>query len=597
MKYILVTGGVISGVGKGIIASSIGTLLKCRGWNVTVIKIDPYINLDAGTFSPFEHGEVYVLDDGSEVDLDLGNYERFLDIELKRDNNITTGKIYQKVIDKERMGAYLGKTVQVIPHITGEIQDWVIRVAHESVDHNNSSNPDICLIELGGTVGDIESMPFIEAFRQFQFRVKRENFCVVHVSLIPQPSTTGEHKTKPTQMSVREMRGLGLTPDMIICRSHTMAPMSTKDKISMFCHVDVNNILSVPDVNCVYEVPVLLESQKVAQFFEKRLSLNSSAMDNRDLIDQTMTMWKELSNRQQTLTNIVNIGLVGKYTVLGDSYISVIKSLQLSAIYCKYKLNLEMIESTDLEPEMLTEDPGKYEKAWKQIKSCTGIIVPGGFGQRGVEGKIAAIKYARNNDVAFLGICLGMQCAIIEFGRNELNLSDANSTEFDSHTRNPLIIDMPEHTIEKKGGTMRLGNRTTILNNKSKIIRSLYNNQTEIHERHRHRYEFNPIYRSSFEKENFFFVGESTDGNRMEIFEYDRPIIKHNFYVGVQYHPEYLTRPVHPSMIYVGFILGATGELNKFLMKDRTIMKRFASIDNCISRSSIKKDDKVTSTD
>ncbi|KAK6170094.1 hypothetical protein SNE40_018571 [Patella caerulea] len=514
MKYILVTGGVISGVGKGVIASSIGTILKSSGIAVTSIKIDPYINIDAGTFSPYEHGEVFVLADGGEVDLDLGNYERFLDITLHRDNNITTGKIYQSVINKERRGDYLGKTVQVVPHITDSIQEWVERVSKRPVDQSQVI-PDVCIIELGGTIGDIEGMPFVEAFRQFQFRVKRENFCCVHVSLVPQPKTTGEQKTKPTQASVRELRGLGLSPDLVVCRSNSPLINAVKDKISLFCHVEPDQVFCVHDVTSLYRVPLLLEDQGAKQFFIKRLGLPEPAPSPRKL----MIKWKELADRYDRLLKEVTIVLVGKYTQLEDAYASVIKSLQHAALASSHRLDLKCIEAADLEPSMVQEDAQRYHQAWKELVGANGILVPGGFGIRGTEGKILAVQWARTKNVPFLGVCLGLQCAVIEFGRNVLQWSDAHSTEFNPNTEHPVVIEMPEHNPGQMGGTMRLGQRKTLFKSKDSYVRKLYHNKDYVEERHRHRYEVNPAFVSQFEEKGMRFVGRSEDGERMEIME------------------------------------------------------------------------------
>ncbi|XP_018018028.2 LOW QUALITY PROTEIN: CTP synthase-like [Hyalella azteca] len=404
MKYILVTGGVISGIGKGVIASSLGTILKHCGLRVTSIKIDPYINIDAGTFSPYEHGEVYVLDDGGEVDLDLGNYERFLDVTLHRDNNITTGKIYSHVIEKERKGDYLGKTVQVVPHITDAIQQWVERVAQKPVDGSDSS-PQVCIIELGGTIGDIEGMPFVEAFRQFQFRVKRDNFCCVHVSLVPQPSCTGEHKTKPTQAGVRELRGLGLSPDFIVCRSEKPINEAVKQKISNFCHVEPQQVICLHDARSIYEVPLMLEEQKLSALLISRLNLGLPLVRPRGF----MKKWKQLVSRQENLRQDVSIALVGKYTQLSDAYASVIKALDHAALACQRRLRLVCIEAEDLEDSAKTERPVKYHEAWQNVCKSHGLLVPGGFGKRGLEGKVLVCRWARLNKKPFLGICLGLQ--------------------------------------------------------------------------------------------------------------------------------------------------------------------------------------------
>ncbi|XP_044255236.1 CTP synthase isoform X2 [Tribolium madens] len=560
MKYILITGGVISGVGKGVISSSFGAILKCCGIEVTSIKIDPYINIDAGTFSPYEHGEVYVLDDGGEVDLDLGNYERFLNITLHRDNNITTGKIYQAVIEKERHGDYLGKTVQVVPHITDAIQEWVVRVAKIPVSESGKI-PEVCIIELGGTIGDIESMAFVEAFRQFQFRVKRENFCVAHVSLVPQPRTTGEHKTKPTQSSVRELRGLGLSPDIIVCRSEKPIGQNVKEKISNFCHVAPEQIISIPDLRSIYEVPVFMESHGIAEYLCSRLDLGVKLLPP---MRKYMRQWIELTERIEHLKYEVNVALVGKYTRLEDSYTSITKALQHAANKIGYKVNIKFIEASNLEKAMLAEDPAAYHDAWHQLCKCDCVVVPGGFGKRGVEGKIEACKWCRVNSKPFLGICLGFQTAVIEFSRNVLNLKDAHSTECNETVEHPVIIDMPEHNTGDMGGTMRLGKRTTVFkpNIQSKIKR-LYGNKEQIEERHRHRYEVNPKYIEDLEKQGLKFVGVDIDAERMEILE----IPTHPYYVAVQFHPEYLSRPMEPSPPFMGLILAAKDRLNSYFAR------------------------------
>ncbi|CAL1528949.1 unnamed protein product [Lymnaea stagnalis] len=556
MKYVLVTGGVISGVGKGIIASSIGLILKSHGIKVTSIKIDPYINIDAGTFSPYEHGEVFVLDDGGEVDLDLGNYERFLDVTLTRDNNITTGKIYEQVISKERKGDYLGKTVQVVPHITNAIQDWVTRVAETPVEGDQKA--DVCIIELGGTIGDIEGMPFVEAFRQFQFRVKRENICSVHVSLIPQPKTTGEQKTKPTQSSVRELRGLGISPDIIVCRSVTPLAESVKEKISLFCHVDPEQVYCVHDVTSLYRVPLLLQSQGADSFLIQRLQIQLPAKKVKPAHD--MARWTELADRHDRLLKEVCIVLVGKYTALSDSYTSVIKALQHASLAVNHRLDLKCIEAADLEHAMESENPQKYHEAWRELVGANGVIVPGGFGTRGTEGKILACKWARTKNIPFLGVCLGLQCAVIEFARNVLHWEDANSTELNPLTKHPVVIDMPEHNPGNMGGTMRLGKRKTIFKTDTSVIRKLYGNPSSVEERHRHRYEVNPEVVKNLEEKGMKFVGHSEDDARMEIMELEG----HAYFVGVQYHPEYISRPMKPSAPYLGLLLAASNKLSTY---------------------------------
>lgn len=560
MKYILVTGGVISGVGKGVISSSFGAILKCCGIEVTSIKIDPYINLDAGTFSPYEHGEVYVLDDGGEVDLDLGNYERFLHITLHSENNITTGKIYKTVIDRERHGDYLGKTVQVVPHITDAIQEWVERVARKPVSEKGTI-PEVCIIELGGVVGDIESMAFVEAFRQFQFRVKRDNFCVAHVSLVPQPRTTGEHKTKPTQSSVRELRGLGLNPDIIVCRSEKPIDLSVKEKISNFCHVDVEQIISIPDMKSVYEVPVFMECHNIGNFLRERLALNIPPLP---YSRSYMKPWMDLNERMRHLEEELTVAIVGKYTRLEDSYTSIKKSLDHAATKLGCKVQIKFIEASNLEKSMLSDDPAAYHEAWHDLCICDAVIVPGGFGKRGVEGKIDTCKWCRENYKPFLGICLGFQAAVIEFSRNMLKLEDAHSTECNPDTKHPVVIDMPEHTNGDMGGTMRLGKRTTILKTIPSFnsrIKKLYGDKDKIDERHRHRYEVNPAYIEQLEKLGMKFVGVDEDQQRMEILELE----SHPYYVAVQFHPEYLSRPMKPSPPFMGLILAAKEKLNSYI--------------------------------
>uniref|UniRef100_A0A665T3I8 CTP synthase n=1 Tax=Echeneis naucrates TaxID=173247 RepID=A0A665T3I8_ECHNA len=570
MRYILVTGGVISGIGKGIIASSVGTILKSCGLRVTAIKIDPYINIDAGTFSPYEHGEVFVLDDGGEVDLDLGNYERFLDIRLTKDNNLTTGKIYQSVINKERRGDYLGKTVQVVPHITDAIQEWVMKQAKVSVD-DDGAEPQVCVIELGGTVGDIESMPFIEAFRQFQFKVKRENFCNIHVSLIPMPNTTGEQKTKPTQNSVRELRGLGLSPDLIMCRCATALETAVKEKISMFCHVEPTQVVCVHDVSSVYKVPLILENQGVVNYFCQRLNL---PVDMRHRKMHT-NLSKLLKFFFFSPGFHVSIALVGKYTKLSDSYTSVIKALQHSALAINHKLEVKYIDSADLEPATLKDEPVKYHEAWQKLCSSNGVLVPGGFGVRGTEGKILAINWARRQGKPFLGVCLGMQLAVCEFARNVLGWEDASSTEFYPKSKHPVVIDMPEHNPGQMGGTMRLGKRRTIFKTDDSVMKKLYGGFEYIEERHRHRFEVNPELKHHFEAKGLKFVGQDEEGERMEIIELEAncplsPVFfvsGHTYFVGVQYHPEFTSRPIKPSPPYFGLLLAAVGKLQSYLAK------------------------------
>lgn len=586
MKYILVTGGVISGVGKGVIASSFGTLLHSCGIGITSIKIDPYINIDAGTFSPYEHGEVYVLDDGGEVDLDLGNYERFLDITLHRDNNITTGKIYRMVIENERVGEYLGKTVQVVPHITDAIQEWIERVAVIPVKADVT--PEVCIVELGGTIGDIEGMPFVEAFRQFQFRAKRENFCVAHVSLVPSPRATGEPKTKPTQASVRELRGLGLSPDLIVCRSEKPIGDEVKDKISNFCHVAPGQVICIHDLSSIYHVPLLMEEAGVIDYLNERLKLNLPSPRPVTF----MQSWRDLAEKVENVYKKVSIALVGKYTKLEDSYASVSKSLLHASLAVGYKLDLKFIEACHLERQTKVDSPHLYYEAWQSLTNSHGVIVPGGFGSRGIEGKIRACQWSRENKKPFLGICLGLQAAVIEFARNVLLLTNAHSTEVEANCEHPVVIDMPEHHPGDLGGTMRLGKRTTIFKKEKSVIRQLYGNASQIAERHRHRYEVNPEYVSQLEKRGMKFVGHDSEQTRMEIVELEN----HPYYVAVQFHPEYLSRPLKPSPPFLGLILASIGKLETYLQQGNklTQMASESSSDDDMLQTTNKLMKKIT---
>ena len=528
---------MLSGLGKGVTASSIGVLLKSAGLRVTSIKIDPYLNSDAGTMSPFEHGEVFVLDDGGEVDLDLGNYERFLDLNLARDNNLTTGKVYSEVLEAERRGDYLGKTVQVIPHITDAVQDWIIDVAQRSAD-GSEETPDVCIIELGGTVGDIESAPYLEALRQFQFRVGRENVTFVHVSLVPVMGPVGEQKTKPTQHTVKELMGLGITPDVLVCRSSKPLNEETREKLSAFCHVRPEAVFSTHDVPNIYHVPLMLEEQGFCNILD-------IDCDKTGLLDE----WRAMAHRLDELTEEVSIAMVGKYTDLSDAYLSVIKSLQHAALAVERKLNIDWIEASDL------EDSNNNE-AWDLLRHANGILVPGGFGDRGIEGKILAAQYARENNVPYLGICLGLQVATIEFCRNVLGIKNATSTEFDADAANPAVIFMPEISKTHLGGTMRLGSRPTIFQVDDCVTKRLYGGHDAVHERHRHRYEINPDLVDQIEAAGLKFVGKDDSGQRCEIFELDG----HPYYVGVQYHPEFKSRPGRPSPPFLGLLLASSGQ-------------------------------------
>ncbi|KAH9747014.1 CTP synthase [Citrus sinensis] len=526
MKYVLVTGGVVSGLGKGVTASSIGVLLKACGLRVTCIKIDPYLNTDAGTMSPFEHGEVFVLDDGGEVDLDLGNYERFMDIKLTRDNNITTGKIYQ-----------------VVPHITDEIQDWIERVAMIPVD-GKEGPADVCVIELGGTIGDIESMPFIEALGQFSYRVGPGNFCLIHVSLVPVLNVVGEQKTKPTQHSVRGLRGQGLTPNILACRSTVALDDNVKGKLSQFCHVPEQNIITLYDVPNIWHIPLLLRDQKAHEAIFKVLNLQGTTKE---------PLLKEWTSRAEICDGLhepVRIAMVGKYTGLSDAYLSILKALLHASVDLRKKLVIDWIPACDLEDATEKENPDAYKAAWKLLKGADGILVPGGFGNRGVQGKILAAKYAREHRIPYLGICLGMQVAVIEFARSVLNLRDANSTEFDPNTKNPCVIFMPEGSKTHMGGTMRLGSRRTYFQVKDCKSAKLYGNRTFIDERH-----------PRLENAGLSFTGKDETSQRMEIVE----LPNHPYFIGVQFHPEYKSRPGKPSPLFLGLIAAACGQLDTLI--------------------------------
>ncbi|XVE48405.1 hypothetical protein DITRI_Ditri01bG0000200 [Diplodiscus trichospermus] len=522
--------------------------------------------------SPFEHGEVFVLDDGGEVDLDLGNYERFLDVKLTRDNNITTGKIYQFVLDKERRGDYLGKTVQVVPHITDAIQEWIERVAMIPVD-GQEGPADVCVIELGGTIGDIESMPFIEALGQFSCRVGVGNFCLIHVSLVPVLNVVGEQKTKPTQHSVRGLRGLGLTPNILACRSTMALDAHVKVKLSQFCHVSAEDIITLYDVPNIWHIPLLLRDQKAHEAIFKVLNLSGTSKE------PSLKEWTTRAEICDMLHEPVRIAVVGKYTGHSDSYLSVLKALLHASVACRKKLVVDWVPASDLEDMTEIENADAYKAAWKLLKGADGILVPGGFGDRGVQGKILAAKYARENRIPFLGICLGMQIAVIEFARSVLGLKDANSTEFDPDTRNPCVIFMPEGSKTHMGGTMRLGSRRTYFQIMDCKSVKLYGNRRFIDERHRHRYEVNPDMVARLENAGLSFTGKDETGRRMEIVE----IPEHPYYIGVQFHPEFKCRPGNPSPLFLGLIAAACQQLDAVLEGLESREKVNCEIGNCLS--------------
>ncbi|CAN4078547.1 unnamed protein product [Withania somnifera] len=516
--------------------------------------------------SPFEHGEVFVLDDGGEVDLDLGNYERFLDIRLTRDNNITTGKIYQSVLDKERKGDYLGKTVQVVPHITDAIQEWIERMAVIPVDGEDSP-ADVCVIELGGTIGDIESMPFIEALGQFSYRVGAGNFCLIHVSLVPVLNVVGEQKTKPTQHSVRGLRSLGLTPNLLACRSTMVLDDNVKEKLSRFCHVPIDSIISLYDTSNIWRVPLILRDQKAHEAILKVLNLKGVARE------PVFGEWISRTELCDRLHEPVRVAMVGKYTGLSDSYLSVLKALLHSSVACRRKLFVDWVPASDLEDETAKENPENYRSSWNLLKGADAVLVPGGFGDRGVEGKILAAKYARENKIPFLGICLGMQIAVIEYARSILGLQDANSTEFDPNTQNPCVIFMPEGSKTHMGGTMRLGSRRTYFQVKDSKSAKLFGNRSFVDERHRHRYEVNPDMVQQFEDAGLSFTGKDESGRRMEIVE----LPNHPYFIGVQFHPEFKSRPGKPSAVFLGLIAAACGQLESLLKKGVALTHVFSN--------------------
>ncbi len=526
MKLIVVTGGVISGLGKGITTSSIAKILQEKGLKVNVIKIDPYINYDAGTMNPYQHGEVFVLDDGTEVDLDLGNYERFLDIPLTGDNNITTGKVYKTVIEKERRGEYLGKTVQIIPHITDEIKRRIYTVAKKS-------GADVVLVEVGGTVGDIESMPFLEALRQIGRELGEGNRIFVHTTLVPIVDVVGEQKTKPTQHSVKELRAIGISPDVIVGRCKVPLTSETKEKISNFCDVPYEAVISATDAkNSVYEVPMMFEEQNLSEYISKKLKIDGRKPD--------LKRWKEFVENIANPVDEVNIGVVGKYVNLKDSYLSHKESFIHASAELRVKVNIRWIDSENVEN-------GK-----ENLEGLQGILIPGGFGSRGTEGKILAAKYARENKIPFLGICLGFQMAVVEFARNVLGYDDANSTEFYPNTKHPVIDLLPEQRgIKDMGGTMRLGAQKVILKEGSRAF-SLYG-ESIIYERHRHRYEVNESYIKEIESKGMKFTGVDETGRKMEVLELD----DHPFYMASQFHPEFKSRPLKPSRLHLGLVKAA----------------------------------------
>eukprot|EP01061_Rhynchopus_euleeides_P048010 TRINITY_DN997_c0_g1_i1.p2 TRINITY_DN997_c0_g1~~TRINITY_DN997_c0_g1_i1.p2 ORF type:complete len:617 (+),score=302.58 TRINITY_DN997_c0_g1_i1:190-2040(+) len=576
MKYVIVSGGVCSSLGKGVTTSSIGALLRAKGYRVTAIKIDPYLNVDAGLMSPYEHGEVFVLDDGGEADLDLGNYERMLGLSLTRSNNITTGKIYSSVINKERKGAYLGRTVQVVPHITSEVVQWINNVAHTPADGTDLV-PQVTVIELGGTVGDIESMPFMEAIRQFRFNLPENSVCMVHCTYIPIMSG---QKTKPTQHTVKALQQLGIQPDILVCRCTEPVEDGTKRKISNQCSIRSERVISAHNVPNLFHFIQMLEDQSIFQSISNTLHLDKVAIDPRSKSPslapvRSLECWNEYARKVDVARNSkeVKIAFIGKYLKGGeDAYLSVVKALEHCAVEVGRKLVIEYVNSTDLQPndEPVIVEEGKedeqpdpaqlYDDAVARMKECDGIFVPGGFGDRGVEGKVKAAQLAREWKKPYFGVCLGMQVAIMEFGRNVLGLDNATSEEFDGEkaSQHHVLKYMPEIPKDSMGANMRLGSRwVEICDNKSMAFK-LYGGVDKIAERHRHRYEFNTDYLAKFEEAGLKFTGRDESKERMDIIE----IKDHPFFLAVQYHPEFKSRPGSPSPPFFGFV-AASADISK----------------------------------
>ncbi|MEA2671063.1 MAG: synthase [Chloroflexota bacterium] len=529
-RFVFVTGGVVSSVGKGITAASIGTILKARGLTVVLQKLDPYLNVDPGTMSPYQHGEVFVTDDGAETDLDLGHYERFVDISLTKASNVTTGKIYSSVIAKERRGDYLGATVQVIPHITNEIKERVRRVAEDA-----APRPDVVIVEVGGTVGDIESQPFLEAIRQLKNDVGRRNVCYVHLTLVPFISASEEFKSKPTQHSVNTLRSIGIQPDVIVARSEQPIHQGLKDKIALFGDVETRAVINVPDVRTIYQVPLLLEEAGLGDFIVEQLDISADPPD--------LQQWSALVARMDAPRPAVRIAVVGKYVQMPDAYMSVTEALRHAAVHHGAEVQISWINAEDLDGDVVSA-----------LERVDGIVVPGGFGHRGIEGKLAASRFARHHRIPYLGLCLGMQCAVIDVAREVLESEDANSTEFNAFTAHPVIDLLPEQRdIEDKGGTMRLGVYPCRLLPGSKAAAAY--GEAVVYERHRHRFEFNNHYRVPLERAGMLVSGVSPNGRLVEIVE----LRDHPFFVASQFHPEFRSRPSVPHPLFRDF-LGAVCE-------------------------------------
>ncbi|MCX7837269.1 MAG: CTP synthase [candidate division WOR-3 bacterium] len=537
-KYVIITGGVVSSLGKGIATASIGFLLKTHGFSVNPLKFDPYINVDPGTMNPYQHGEVFVTEDGAETDLDLGHYERFLDTNLSKENNVTAGQVYLSVIEKEREGIFLGGTIQVVPHITNEIKERVRKVANEH---------DVVLVEIGGTVGDIESLPFLEAMRQLRLEEGRENVLYIHLTLVPFIKSANEFKTKPTQHSVNELRRIGIQPDIILCRTERPLPKEAKDKIALFCNVSKEAVIEGIDTENIYKIPLIFKEQKLDWLICQYLSLKTKETGLK-----IWQAWLDFVNKLENPEREIKIAIVGKYTSLRDAYKSVIEAVNHACGHLSLKPNIKWIEATDLEEEV--KKKGK-EILKDYFSDVCGIIVPGGFGFRGIEGKIFAIEYARKNNLPFLGLCVGLQCAVIEFSRNVLGLKEANSQEFDLNTKYPVIhLLESQKGIKKKGGTMRLGAYPCLLKEDTIAFRAYQ--AKRIYERHRHRYEVNNEYIELLEKKGMVVSGIYEKENLVEIIE----LKDHPFFVATQFHPEFKSRPLRPHPLFLAFVKACVSE-------------------------------------
>lgn len=533
-KYIFITGGVVSSLGKGIVGASLGKLLRARGYSVTIQKFDPYINVDPGTMSPFQHGEVFVTEDGAETDLDLGHYERFINTNLGRVNNVTAGSVYLDVINRERRGDYLGGTVQTIPHITDEIKNRLKAAANDK--------PDFLIAEIGGTVGDIEGLPFLEAIRQFKIDAGYGNVIFIHVTLLPYLSAAGELKTKPSQHSVNTLRSIGIQPDILVCRSSKPIPKTERDKLALFTNVPKEAVIESKDLHTIYEVPLALEKQKLAQEVMKRLNIE-------DKTQPDLEHWKDIVARIKNPEKSVKIAIAGKYTKLSDAYISVVESLKHAGAALGSKIEIKWISS---------DECVDFEKTKEALSDAAGVVVPGGFGIRGIEGKINIVNYARENNIPFLGLCLGLQCAVIEFARNVAGLKEANSSEFEPNSPHPVVALMSEQeNIKEMGGTMRLGSYECHL--QTGTVAKKYYNADIIHERHRHRYEVNNHYREVLQEKGLVFSGLSPDRRLVEIIE----LPGHKYFVASQFHPEFKSRPENPHPLFMGLVEAAVNSSDK----------------------------------